>query len=123
MNNYEVEIEGKLYRVTIEEISESERKDEKPAGDKKDSISKSNSEEAPSVPLTTNAKKILSPMPGNVFKVVVSAGEQVKKGDVVLVLEAMKMENEIVAPNDGIISVIHVKEGQSVESNDVLFEV
>lgn len=123
MNNYEVEIEGKLYRVTIEEISESERKEEKPAGDKKDSISKSNSEEAPSVPLTTNAKKILSPMPGNVFKVVVSAGEQVKKGDVVLVLEAMKMENEIVAPNDGIISVIHVKEGQSVESNDVLFEV
>lgn len=123
VNNYEVEIEGKMYRVTIEEISKNERQEKKQTAGKKDSNAKNESKETPPVPLTTNAQKILSPMPGNVFKVLVSAGEYVKKGEAVLILEAMKMENEIVAPHDGTISAVHVKEGQAVDSDDVLFEV
>ncbi|MDD4699366.1 MAG: biotin/lipoyl-binding protein [Oscillospiraceae bacterium] len=61
-----------------------------------------------------------APMPGTVNKVLVSAGQAVKKGDVVLVLEAMKMENDIVAPNDGSIGGIMVTAGQAVQAGELL---
>ena len=70
-----------------------------------------------------NAKKvneIKAPMPGLVIEVRVSAGDQVKKGDPIIVLEAMKMENIIKSPTDGIISKINVKKGVAVEKNQVL---
>jgi biotin carboxyl carrier protein len=59
-------------------------------------------------------------MPGKVVAVKAAAGQAVKKGDVVLVLEAMKMENDIVAPQDGTIATINVSTGDSVESGAVL---
>ncbi|MBQ8766364.1 MAG: biotin/lipoyl-binding protein [Clostridia bacterium] len=64
--------------------------------------------------------KIVSPMPGKILKTNLSAGAAVKKGDVVLVLEAMKMENEIVAPQDGTLASVNVTVGQSVEAGEVL---
>ena len=59
-------------------------------------------------------------MPGTILKVNVSNGQAVKKGDVLMVLEAMKMENEILAANDGTVSSVNVTAGQSVESGTVL---
>ena len=59
-------------------------------------------------------------MPGNIWKIEVKEGQQVKSGDVLLILEAMKMENEIMAPVDGIVASIHVAEGAAVNSGDVL---
>ena len=59
-------------------------------------------------------------MPGKVLAVKASAGQAVKKGDVILVLEAMKMENDIVAPQDGTIATINAAAGDSVESGAVL---
>jgi biotin carboxyl carrier protein len=70
-----------------------------------------------------NAKKvneIKAPMPGLVLDVRVSEGDTVKKGDAILVLEAMKMENIIKSPTDGIIKKINVKKGVAVEKNQVL---
>lgn len=61
-----------------------------------------------------------APMPGKILGVKASVGQAVKKGDVVVVLEAMKMENEIVAPQDGTIASINVAVGDSVESGAVL---
>ena len=61
-----------------------------------------------------------SPMPGKILGVKASVGQAVKKGDVVVVLEAMKMENEIVAPQDGTIASINVAVGDSVDSGAVL---
>lgn len=64
--------------------------------------------------------KLSSPMPGKILSVKASVGQAVKKGDVILVLEAMKMENEIVATNDGTVASINVSAGQSVEAGDLL---
>ena len=63
---------------------------------------------------------VTSPMPGNILAVKVSVGQSVKKGDTICVLEAMKMENDIPAPQDGVIASINVQKGASVGANDVL---
>ena len=59
-------------------------------------------------------------MPGKILKVSASVGQAVKKGDVIFVLEAMKMENDIVAPQDGTIASVDVSAGSSVDTGDVL---
>ena len=64
--------------------------------------------------------QVTAPMPGKVVAVKASVGQAVKKGEVVLVLEAMKMENDIVAPEDGTIASINVANGDAVESGAVL---
>lgn len=64
--------------------------------------------------------KITAPMPGTILKAVVNAGDKVKKGQVLVILEAMKMENEIVAPSEGIVATINVSRGTSVNAGDLL---
>ena len=61
-----------------------------------------------------------SPMPGAVTAVKVNVGTKVKKGDTILLLEAMKMENELVATADGVVTHIHATKGSSVQTNDIL---
>jgi glutaconyl-CoA/methylmalonyl-CoA decarboxylase subunit gamma len=63
---------------------------------------------------------IKAPMPGTIFDIKVATGTAVKAGDVILILEAMKMENEITAPKDGIVAQISVAKGASVNTGDVL---
>ncbi len=65
-------------------------------------------------------EKVLSPMPGNILKILVSQGQQVQEGQVLMVLEAMKMENEIVAPKAGAVAQILVSKGAVVETGAVL---
>ena len=64
--------------------------------------------------------KVTAPMPGNILNVNVSAGQAVKKGDVMFILEAMKMENEIVAPEDGTVKQILAQKGATVDTDEVL---
>jgi glutaconyl-CoA decarboxylase len=64
-----------------------------------------------------------APMPGKVLGIKVSAGQAVKKGDVVVILEAMKMENEIVAPEDGTVASINVASGENVETGATLITI
>ena len=66
--------------------------------------------------------QIKAPMPGLIIEVNVSEGDSVSKGDKVLVLEAMKMENVIKSPGDGVVKEIKIKEGDSVEKNQVLIQ-
>jgi biotin carboxyl carrier protein len=66
---------------------------------------------------------IKSPLPGVILSVFVKVGDSVKIGDKVMVLEAMKMENSILAEKDGIVSAVHVKVGDSCMQNDVLMEI
>jgi biotin carboxyl carrier protein len=66
------------------------------------------------------ASSVLSPMPGKVVKVLVAAGDVVKSGQGVVVVEAMKMENELKAPKDGKVKAVAVKEGQAVEAGQSL---
>lgn len=66
---------------------------------------------------------ITSPMPGKVVKIPVSVGDEVKKGDTVITISAMKMESEYKSPIDGKVAVIHVTEGSTVDSGQVLIEI
>lgn len=69
-----------------------------------------------------SAKDIKAPMPGLIFDIKVEEGQEVKKGEPVVILEAMKMENIIKSPGDGIVKNIKVKNGESVEKNQVLIQ-
>ena len=71
-------------------------------------------------PAPAGGVTVNSPMPGTILDVKVSVGQSVKKGDVICVLEAMKMENDIPAPQDGVIASINVQKGSSVAANDIL---
>ncbi len=71
-------------------------------------------------PVAGDGTKVPSPMPGTILNVNVSVGQAVKTGDVLLVLEAMKMENDIVAPCDGTVKQLLVSKGSTVNTDDVL---
>lgn len=103
MKNYRITVNGVAYDVAVEEMGEGA----------------ATSAPAPAA-AGAGAVKINSPMPGNILSVKASAGQAVKKGDVLMILEAMKMENEICAPQDGTIASVQVAAGDSVESGDVL---
>lgn len=79
---------------------------------------------APAAPKAASAAggavKVTSPMPGTILNIKVSAGQSVKKGDVICVLEAMKMENDIPAPQDGVIASVNIQKGASVNAGDIL---
>ena len=66
--------------------------------------------------------EIKSPMPGLIFEVAVSIGQEVKEDDSLLVLEAMKMENNLTSPTDGIVKAIHIKKGDAVDKGTLLIE-
>ena len=72
---------------------------------------------------SAGATAVNAPLPGNILKVKATQGSAVKKGDLLCVLEAMKMENEILAPADGTVTAVYAKEGTSVNTGDVLFEL
>ena len=67
--------------------------------------------------------QIVAPMPGKILSVKIKAGDQVKRGQAVMVLEAMKMENEIVAPDDGVVASVEVASGASVEAGALLASI
>lgn len=69
------------------------------------------------------AKDVKAPMPGLILDVLASEGQEVKKGDHLLILEAMKMENVIKSPADGVVSVLHAKKGESVEKGKILLSL
>ena len=74
---------------------------------------------APAAP-TASGTQVKAPMPGTILAVKASAGQAVKAGDVIVVLEAMKMENDIVAPCDGTVKEIVVAKGTTVNTDDIL---
>ena len=108
MKNYRITVNGVAYDVAVEELSTPAAV---PAPAKK---------AAPKTSGSAGAVKITAPMPGKIVAVKGQAGASVKKGDAVLVLEAMKMENEICAAQDGVIASVEVAVGDMVEGGDVL---
>ena len=115
MKAYKVTVNGTAYEITLEAIDAADVKaTPAPAA--------APAPAAPAAPVAAapaGGESVNAPMPGNILDIKVANGASVKKGDVLIILEAMKMENEIVAPCDGIVNVV-VTKGSAVETGAVL---
>ena len=111
MKKYKVTVNGTAYEVEIETID---------AADVKAAPAAAAAPAAPKAAAPAGGETVNSPMPGNILGVNVKVGDAVKKGDVLMILEAMKMENEISSPCDGTVKAVEVAKGASVETGAVL---
>lgn len=119
MKNYRITVNGTAYDVAVEELGATSS----PSPVAAPVAAAPVAAPAPAAPATSGSAgsiTVSSPMPGKILSVKTSVGTAVKKGDVVMVLEAMKMENEIVAPEDGTVASINVAAGDAVEAGDTL---
>lgn len=134
IKQYKVTVNGKLYDVSVEEVGEilggvhasktvstfvnpngaaNNSNNEKQIADKQQN----------SIPIDENAISVKAPMPGTILSFTVSVGDEVSEGQVVAILEAMKMENELTAPASGKVKSIHVEKGSSVIENQVILQI
>ena len=111
MKKYRVNVNGTVYEVELEEITGAA-----PAV----SVAAPAAAPAPAAAAPVAGDAVTAPMPGNILKVNVTAGQAVKEGDVLVVLEAMKMENEILAPKACTVTSVSVTKGAAVESGALL---
>ena len=122
MKSYTITVNGTSYEVTVEEHLDGAV----PAARSTAPV------KAPAAPAEAPKKaeqkaagrlQIVAPMPGKILSVKVKAGDQVKRGQAVMVLEAMKMENEIVSPDDGVVASVEVAAGANVEAGALLASI
>lgn len=111
MKRYQVTVNGTVYEVEVEELSE---------GAPSAAIAAPAPKAAPKAAPVGKGTPVAAPMQGTVLKVGVSVGQNVKKGDLVCLLEAMKMENEIFAPCDGAVTSVPVSAGQTIATGAVI---
>ena len=121
MKKYRVTVNGTTYEVDVEQVGGEISKASAPVAQAPETVKPAASASVPAASAPAgNGEKVTAPMPGTILKVNVAPGNSVKKGDSLLVLEAMKMENEIVAPCDGTVASVLVSQGASVSTGDVL---
>lgn len=116
MKKYEIDVNGQVYQITLKEISEEDLQQ----------VAQGKTELTTSKDVDTQqseGKAVYAPMAGNILSIKVRLGDRVQKGDTLVILEAMKMENEVVAPMDGVVKEIKVSENQGVESNQILVKI
>ena len=116
MKNYTITVNGNVYDVTVEEAGVTSA----PVVTRAAAPIATPKAAAPVASGSEGSVKVNAPMPGKILAVKAKVGDTVKKGDAIIVLEAMKMENDIVAPEDGTVASINTKEGATVEAGDIL---
>ena len=112
-NFAEVSINGKTYKVELE-------KEEAPAAA---AVRRPAAAAAPAAAAPAGLMTVKSPLPGSIVKVLVKAGQAVKKGDVLLTMESMKMENNVCADADGTVKAVYVESGKTVMQDDKLLDI
>ena len=121
MKNYTITVNGTPYNVTVEEGSSlAAPVASAPAPAPAAAPAPQAAPKAAPAPAAAGSVKVDAPMPGNILDVKVSNGAAVKAGQVLVILEAMKMENEIVAPQDGTVASINVNKGDTVEAGQTI---
>ena len=118
MRNYRVIVNGVEYDIAIEQV---EAGPVKAAAQQEPQAAPAAKPQAqPQAQAAQGGEDVKAPMPGSILSLNVKEGDQVKRGQVLLILEAMKMENEILAPKDGEVAALSVQAGQSVETGSLL---
>ena len=121
MKKYTITVNGTAYEVEVEEMGGAAATAPKAAPAPAAAPAPKAAAPAPAAkPVAAGSATISAPMPGKVLEVKVKAGDAVKSGDVLMILEAMKMQNEIMAPADGTISDVRISAGQTVGTGDVM---
>ena len=126
MKNYTITVNGTPYNVTVEEgagAPVAAAPVAAPAAAPAPAVAPAPAPAAAAAPAaqgTAGSVKVEAPMPGTILDVKVSVGDSVSSGSVLCILEAMKMENEIVAPQDGTVASVNVSKGDSVEAGQVI---
>lgn len=110
MKKYRIHVNGKTYDVAVEEIE----------GAVNATVSVPQPAVPPAAPTPAGASVIAAPMPGKVLSIKVKPGQEVREGDLILMLEAMKMENEIFCGRSGRVLEVKVAEGAYVDTGDAL---
>ncbi|MGI6328182.1 MAG: biotin/lipoyl-containing protein [Dethiobacteria bacterium] len=136
MKKYKVYVNGQPYEVVVEEMNEQKTFSTAPADTKiQQTVTPPEAQKAPA-PQTATATKpspiekpqsksgegfpVVAPMPGSIIDIKVNIGDNVNEGDVLILLEAMKMENEVTAPASGVVKSIAVQKGASVNTGDIM---
>jgi len=131
MKKYVVNVNGKSYEVEVEEVGQSVSSQPvqniAPVSQPKAEVKPQQSapkpaakKEVKSAPVPQGAQVVEAPMPGTILDIKVNQGDTVNEGQVLIILEAMKMENEIVAPRSGKVSALNTSKGASVNAGDPL---
>ena len=132
IKQYKITVNGKLYDVSVEEVGEilggvqasktisTFVNTDNTNNNKEKQISNKPQD---SIPIDENAISIKAPMPGTILSFNVSVGDTVSEGQVLAILEAMKMENELVSPASGKVKSIHVEKGSSVVENQIILQI
>ncbi|WP_026896073.1 biotin/lipoyl-containing protein [Clostridiisalibacter paucivorans] len=124
MDKYRIHLNGEVYEIEVEKVesSEPEVKTPRPVKPVKsiEPVKPVKKVESNNVDTPGNGEPVVAPMPGLITDIKVTEGERVMKGQVLIILEAMKMENEIIASKDGVVSSINISKGAQVEAQEVL---
>lgn len=125
MKNFRVTVNGSAYDVTVEETAAgaAPAAAAAPAPAAAPKAAAPAAAPAPAAAGSAGAVTVTAPMPGNILDVKVSVGASVKAGEVLCILEAMKMENEIVAPQDGTVASVNCRKGDVVNVGDTLISL
>ena len=128
LRKFKIKVDGQEYQVEMEEIgalapAAPVAPVASPAAPAAPAVEAAPAPAAPVASTPAGADAMPSPMPGNILRVLVNVGDKVTENQPLMILEAMKMENEIVAPKAGVVAGIHVKEGQVVNPGDALITI
>lgn len=121
MKKFEVKVNGSVYEVEVNEVGgAAPAAAPAPKAAPAPAPKAAPAPAAAAAPVAAGAQTVNCPMPGKILSVAVSNGQAVKKGDLLCVLEAMKMQNEIYAPADATVTDVRVAANQTVKTGDVL---